>query len=92
MPAASNTSFPSRHLPQIARFGCHMNPYGCTGKPLLTNGQETNSSFCHVFTGMTVHEVWIGELDLLAQLGTTSNYSTIAYLHTLQIITRYAFS
>jgi hypothetical protein len=50
--------------------------------------QETNNSFCCVFRVVTIDGFWIGELDLLIQLGTTSNYSAIAYLHTLQITTR----
>jgi hypothetical protein len=37
------------------------------------------------FRVVTVDGVWIGKLDLLTPLVTTSNYSAIADLHTLQI-------
>jgi hypothetical protein len=39
-----------------------------------------------MYLGVIIHGVWIGELDLLTiytPLVTTSNYSTIADLHTL---------
>jgi hypothetical protein len=47
--------------------------------------------YCHVFRSVTIDGVWIGELDLLTHLytplETTSNYSAIANLFTLQITT-----
>jgi hypothetical protein len=49
---------------------------------------KKNCLYCHVFGSLTIDEVWIGILDLLTHLytlGSTSYYSAIADLHTLQI-------
>jgi hypothetical protein len=73
----------------IFHYGVYKNPQ--TGPILiqLNSAFSLTSCFLHIVTykGVTTEWAWIGEWIYWPLIHTTSNYSAVAKLHTLQIIT-----